>query len=91
MFKLRSILQVDFLNRCIYFQTQKYTGSRLSKLMHLRSNLEVYRKYTFNIDVFILKLQKYTSSRLSKLMYIFSNPEVYLKQTFNIDVFILKL
>ena len=73
MFKLRSILQVDFLNRCIYFQTQKYAQSRLSKLMYLCSNsevywsrfsklmyffsnLEVYLKYTFNNDIFILKL-----------------------------------
>ena len=94
MFKLRSILQRDFLNRCIYFQTQKYTwsnlciyvstqkytGSRFSKLMYF-FNWEVYLKYAFNIDVFILKLQNYTWSRLSKFMYISSNPEIYLKQT----------
>ena len=44
MFKLRSILQVDFLNLRIYVQTQKYTESRFSKLMYFFSNLEVYFK-----------------------------------------------
>ena len=38
--KLRSILEVDFLNLPI----------------HLSSNFKVYLKQTFNIDVFILKL-----------------------------------
>ena len=56
LFKLRSIPEVDFQYRYIYFETQKYTQSRLSKLMYLSSNFEVYLKQTFNIDVFILKL-----------------------------------
>ena len=56
LYKLRSIPEVDFQYRCIYFETQKYTQSRLSKLMYLSSNFEVYLKQTFNIDVFILKL-----------------------------------
>ena len=55
-FKLRSMLLIDFPNRCIYFQNQKYTWSRLYKHMYLSSNFEVYLKQTFNIDVFILKL-----------------------------------
>ena len=45
------------LNICTYVQTQKYTGSRFSKLMYFFSILEVYLKQTFNIDVFILKLR----------------------------------
>ena len=61
MFKLRSILQVDYLNRCIYFQTQKYTWSRLFKLMYLCSNSEVYRKQIFQIDVFFVSFFKHKS------------------------------
>ena len=38
MFKLRSILEVDLLNLCIYVQTQKYTGNGLFKLMYFFSN-----------------------------------------------------
>ena len=38
LFKLRTILEVDFCYRCIYFETQKNTWSRLSKLMNLSSN-----------------------------------------------------
>ena len=34
-----------------------YTWSALFKLMYLSSNSEVYLKYTFNIDVLILKLR----------------------------------
>ena len=82
--KIRSILEVDFQNLCIYVQTQKYTGSRYSKLLYFFSNSEVYLKQTFNIDVFIL-------NRLSKLTYLSWNSKVFLKQTFNFDVFILKL
>ena len=39
LFWLRSILKVDFQNLCIYYQTQKYTLSRFSKLTNLHSNL----------------------------------------------------
>ena len=42
IFKLISIPETDFLNLCIYVQIQKYTLSRLSKLMYLLSNSEVY-------------------------------------------------
>ena len=42
--KLRSILEVDFLNLFIYAQTQKYTSIKLSKLIYLFSNSEVYLK-----------------------------------------------
>ena len=42
--KLRSILEVDLQHWCIFFQTLKYTRSRLLKLVYLCSNLEVYRK-----------------------------------------------
>ena len=41
IFKLKSILLVDFLNRYIYFQTWKYTRGR-PILMYLCSNSEVY-------------------------------------------------
>ena len=45
IFKVRTILEVDFLNLCFYVQTQNYTSSRLSKLMlsifKFRSMLEV--------------------------------------------------
>ena len=51
-----SNLEVDFQYWYIYFETQKYTWSILSKLMYLSSNSEVYLNHTFNIDVFILKL-----------------------------------
>ena len=47
IFKLRSILQRDFLNRCIYFQTWMYTWSRLSMLMYLCSNSKVFRNTFF--------------------------------------------
>ena len=33
---------VDFQNWCIYFQTQKYTWSRLSKLTNLHSKLDSF-------------------------------------------------
>ena len=51
-FKLRSILEVDFLNLCIYVQIQKHAGSRFFKLMYFISKSEVYLWY-----VFILKLR----------------------------------
>ena len=71
MFKLRIILQVDFLNLCNRVQTQKYTGSRFSKLMYFFSNLEVCLKYTFNIDVFILKLRSILElNSLNLCMYL---------------------
>ena len=46
-FSNSSIFEVDFQNLCIYWQTQKYNWSRLSKLTNLHSNLEKYLKYTF--------------------------------------------
>ena len=42
--KLKNILEVDFQNLCIYLQTLKYTWSRLSILMYLFWNSEVYLK-----------------------------------------------
>ena len=45
VFRLRGILDVDFQNRCIYFETQKYAWSRFSKLTYLSSNSEVCLKY----------------------------------------------
>ena len=56
-FKLRGILEVDFLNLCIYIQTEKYTSSRLSKYMYLFSNLELYLEYTFFTYLFMFKLK----------------------------------
>ena len=44
-FRRRGILDVDFQNRCIYFETQKYAWSRFSKLTYLSSNSEVCLKY----------------------------------------------
>ena len=43
--QLRSILELDFLNLCIYCHTQKYTWSRLSKIMNSCSNSEVWSKF----------------------------------------------
>ena len=40
----------------LYWNSKVYL-SRLSKLMYLSSNSEVYLKQTFNIDVFIFKLR----------------------------------
>ena len=45
VFRLRGIREVGFQNRRIYFETQKYTWSRFSKLMYLSSNSEVCLKY----------------------------------------------
>ena len=45
VFRRRGILDVDFQNRCIYFETQKYAWSRFSKLTYLSSNSEVCLKY----------------------------------------------
>ena len=59
LFWVRSILEVDFQNLCIYCQTQKYTLSRLSKLTNLHSKLEVYLKYTFWIDAFFSDSEVY--------------------------------
>ena len=53
LFSKSSILEVDFVNLCIYVETQKYTRSTFSKLMYFFSVLEIY----LNIDVFILKLK----------------------------------
>ena len=68
IFKLGSILEVDFLYLCIYVQTQKYAGSRFSKLMKfllkLRSILEVD---FLNLCIYF-QTQKYTASWFSKLM-----------------------
>ena len=89
MFKLRSILEIDFI-----LETQKYAWRRLSKLMYLSLNSEEYFKQTFNIDVFILKLwnilevdflnlwiylqtQKYIWSRFPKYIYIFFQTQKY--------------
>ena len=44
-FRLRGILEVKFQNPCNYFETQKYTWSRFSKLTYLSSNLEICLKY----------------------------------------------
>ena len=44
LFNLRGILEVDFQCWCIYFETQKYTWSRLSKFMNICTNSEVYLK-----------------------------------------------
>ena len=105
IFKLRSILEVDFLYLCIYY---------------VCSNSEVYRKQIFQMDVISFQTQKcgqlyiylkqtfyklivmylqvdlsskYTGSRFSNLMSFFSFLEVYLKQTFNpgIDSWIQEL
>ena len=67
MFKLRSIQEVYFPNWCFSFQTQKHAWIRLSKLMYLFWNSEVFLKQTFNIDVFILKLISILPVRLSNL------------------------
>ena len=56
MLKSRNILEKDFLNWCIYLQTQKYTWSRLLKLMYLCINSKLYKKYIFHFDVFLFKL-----------------------------------
>ena len=45
VFRLRGIREVGFQNRRIYFETQKYTWSRFSKLMYLSSYSEVCLKY----------------------------------------------
>ena len=38
--------KIEFLNLCIYVQTQKYIWSRFCKLMYLFLNSELYLKYT---------------------------------------------
>ena len=79
--KLRSILEGDFLNLCIY----------------LSSKSQAYWKKASNIDVVILKLKGilevdflnyyiyvqsiFEVNFLNHLMYFFSNAEVYLKYT----------
>ena len=96
--KLRSLHEVDVLNLynylqtlkfkvvfqywCIYFQSQKYTWSRLSKFMYSCSNSEVCLKQT-EVDMrrkpmYLCIAQKHTGSRFFKLMYFFWNSEVYL-------------
>ena len=75
LLKLRSALEVDFLNWSISVQTQNYAWSRLSKLMHLFSNSVpevdfqnwyIYfqsKKYswcTLNICIINVQTQKYT-------------------------------
>ena len=52
--QIRGIQEVDFPNWCIYFETQKYTWSRLSKFMCLCSNSEIY----FLNNVFLFKLRR---------------------------------
>ena len=42
LFWLRSVLELDFQNLCIYCQTQSYTWSRLTKPTYLHSNVEVH-------------------------------------------------
>ena len=59
LFWVRSILEVDFQNVCIYCQTHKYNWNRLSKLTNLHSKLEVYLKYTFWIDAFFSNSEVY--------------------------------
>ena len=44
LFKLTSILEVEFQYRYTYFETLKYIWSRLSKFMYLSSNSGVYLK-----------------------------------------------
>ena len=78
MLKIRIILHVDFLNWCTYFQTQKYTWIRLSKLMYLCSNSEVYLKYTSfhkksrSINEVLLKYKQSTSLFFSAfILYLY--------------------
>ena len=64
-FKLKSIFEVYFLNWCISFQTEKQTWSKLSILMYLFSNSEVYlRLDSVNLCIYA-QAEKYTWSRLS--------------------------
>ena len=56
--KVRSRLEVDFLNLFIYLQTLKYTWSRLSILMYLFWNSKVYiLEVDFQIYEFMWKLR----------------------------------
>ena len=65
--KLRSKLEVDFLNWCIYFQTQKYIWSTLSKLIYLSLHSEVYKKWLFHFYVFRFKLRSILSLTATRL------------------------
>ena len=60
----------------MYVQTQKYTGSRFSKLIYFFSILKIYiLELDFRYWCIYFDTQTYTWSRLSKLMYLFSNFE----------------
>ena len=63
--KFRSILEVDFLNLCICLWTLKYTWSRLSVLMYLFWDSNVYLKYFLNWRIYV-ETQKYIWSRFPK-------------------------
>ena len=77
-FKLRSMLLIDFPNRCIYFQNQKYTWSRLYKHVFIFKLWSIL-KADFQYWCIYFETLKYTWSRLSKFMNLCANSEVYLK------------
>ena len=67
MFKLRSILQVDFLNWCIYFQIQKYTWSRFLNLYIYVQTLK-YTWSRFSILIYLfMKLKSILEVDFSNL------------------------
>ena len=77
MFKLRSIQGVHFPNWCIYFETQKYTLSTISKLMHLSLKSEVYLSQTFSIAIFVLKLRSIHEIDFSKFVFTFQFRSIF--------------
>ena len=82
--KLRSILEVDFINLQIYIQSWKYNWRILFELMHLFFKL----RSIFEVDFLNLCIYIQTHSCIyfqtwkdtwSRPMYLCSNSEVYLK------------
>ena len=76
LFWLRSMLEEDFQNLCIYCETQKHTWSRLSKLTNWHSSIEVYLKYIYFLDWCIyFQTQNYTWGGHPKFIYV--QPQKY--------------
>ena len=103
LFKPRRIPEVDFLQWCIYFQTQKYTFKICVFKFKLRSiqdvdfpNLcfsfqEVYLKRTFIIDVFILKIRSILEVDFLNLCIYDQTQSIFeVDSLYNVFLFILR-
>ena len=78
LFNIRIILDVDFQYSCIYFETQKYTWSRLSRLMYLLwtlkytwSRLSILMYLFWNSKVYILEVDFQIYEFMWKLRSVF--------------------